>query len=71
MFVDAVILRTIVDMSDSRYAEPTQLALPHDKRSSASDQTIKSENLVKYLNDEFSGSGTDDLAVTRLISSAY
>jgi len=34
-------------------------------------QTIKSENLVKYLNDEFSGSGTDDLAVTRLISSAY
>jgi hypothetical protein len=41
MFVDAVILRTIVDMSDSRYAEPTQLALPHDKRSSASEPNNK------------------------------
>ena len=41
MFVDAVILRTIVDMPDSRYAELTQLALLHDKRSSASEPNNK------------------------------
>jgi len=41
MFMDAVIPRTIVYMSDSRYAELTQLALFHDKRSSASEPNYK------------------------------
>gem|GEM_PF-3391080 len=41
MFMDAVILRTIVDLSDSRYAELTQLALFHDKRSSVSEPNNK------------------------------
>jgi len=45
MFMNAVIPRTIVDMSDSRYVELTQLGLIHDKRSSASEPNNKKRKL--------------------------